>query len=75
MVLGQIESSVVVNVKYDDLSAAFDFVSCAAPMEHRAYMSIDTGTIYWISDSNSLEEDVIENEDQSACHRYRANAL
>jgi hypothetical protein len=45
---------------YDDLSAAFDFVSFAAPMEHQAFISLDTGTIYWISELNPLEEDVPE---------------
>ena len=47
-------------VKYEDLSAAFDFVSFAAPMEHHAYLSIDTGTIYWISELNPLDEEVPE---------------
>ena len=42
----------MVKVKYDDLSMAFDFVSFAGPMEHRAYVSLDTGTIYWISEAN-----------------------
>jgi hypothetical protein len=45
----------VVTVKYEDLSAAFDFVSFAAPMEHQAYISVDTGVIYWVSDANPLE--------------------
>jgi hypothetical protein len=48
----------VVAVKYEDLSAAFDFVSFAAPMEHQAYISIDTGTIHWISELDPLEEEV-----------------
>ena len=47
----------MVTVKYDDLSTAFDFVSFAAPMEHRAYVSLDTGAIYWISEMNPLEDD------------------
>jgi hypothetical protein len=47
-------------VKYEDLSAAFDFVSFAAPMEHQAYISIGTGTIYWISELSPLEEEVPE---------------
>jgi Uncharacterised protein family (UPF0158) len=45
-------------VKYEDLSAAFDFVSFGAPMEHQAYISLDTGAIYWVSESNPLDEDV-----------------
>jgi hypothetical protein len=61
----------VVAVKYEDLSAAFDFVSFAAPMEqeHQAYISIDTGTIYRISELNPLEEEVpedLETSDRSA---------
>jgi Uncharacterised protein family (UPF0158) len=57
-------------VKYEDLSAAFDFVSSAAPMEHQAYISIDTGTIYWISELNPLEEEVPE--DLETSDRYIA---
>lgn len=60
----------MVTVKYDDLSAAFDFVSFAAPMEHHAYVSIDTGTIYWISDANPLEEEIPE--DLETSERYIA---
>jgi hypothetical protein len=37
--------SEMVTVKYDDLSTAFDFVSFAGLMEHRAYVSLDTGAI------------------------------
>jgi hypothetical protein len=60
----------VVTVKYEDLSAAFDFVSFAAPMEHHAYVSIDTGTIYWISDANPLEEETPD--DLETSDRYIA---
>ncbi|HEV3217903.1 MAG TPA: hypothetical protein VGZ27_19410 [Vicinamibacterales bacterium] len=47
----------MVTTKYDDLSAAFDFVSFAAPMEHHAYVSLDTGAIYWVSELSPLEEE------------------
>ena len=57
-------------MKYEDLSAAFDFVSFAAPMEHQAYISIDTGTIYWISEVNPLEEEIPE--DLETSDRYIA---
>jgi hypothetical protein len=40
----------MVTVKFEDLSLAFDFVSSGAPMEHQAYVSLDTGKIYWVSD-------------------------
>jgi hypothetical protein len=48
----------MVSVKYEDISAAFDFVSSAAPMEHAAYVSLETGAIYWVSELNPLEEEV-----------------
>ena len=37
--------------------AAFDFVSFAAPFEHRAFVSLDTGAIYWISETSPLDEE------------------
>ena len=49
--------SEMVTVKYDDLSMAFDFVNFGRPTEHRAYVSLDTGAIYWISETNPIEED------------------
>ena len=60
----------MVTVKYEDLSAAFDFVSFAAPMEHQAYLSIDTGTICWISELNPLEEEIPD--DLETSDRYLA---
>ena len=61
----------VVTVKYDDLSAAFDFVSFAAPMEHRAYVSLDTGAIYWVSETNPIEEEDLP-DDLETSNRYIA---
>ena len=52
-------NSQMVTIKHDDLSLAFDFVSSGAPMEHRAYVSLDTGRIYWVSELNPLEEEEI----------------
>jgi hypothetical protein len=59
----------VVAIKYDDLSAAFDFVSFAAPMEHRAYVSLDTGKIYWISETSPIDEEDLP-EDLDTSDRY-----
>jgi hypothetical protein len=47
----------MVTVQFDDLSAAFDFVSFAAPFEHRAFVSLDTGAIYWISETSPIDEE------------------
>jgi hypothetical protein len=60
----------VVTVKYEDLSEAFDFVNFAAPMEHYAYISIDTGAIYWISEENPVDEELPE--DLETSDRYIA---
>ena len=60
----------MVTVKYDDLSLAFEFVSAGLPMEHNAYISIDTGQIYWISDLNPTEEEVPD--DLETSDRYIA---
>jgi hypothetical protein len=60
----------MVAVKYDDLLEAFDFVSSGAPMEHSAYISLDTGAIYWVSELNPLEEDVPDDLETST--RYLA---
>jgi hypothetical protein len=68
--MGESERAIVVTVKYEDLSAAFDFVSFAAPMEHLAYVSMDTGTIYWISEVNPLEEEIPD--DLETSDRYIA---
>jgi hypothetical protein len=58
-------------VKYDDLSAAFDFVNFAAPFEHRAFVSLDTGEIYWISEASSIEEEDLP-DDLETSDRYVA---
>jgi hypothetical protein len=61
--------SEMVTVKYDDLSMAFDFVSFAGPMDHRAYVSLETGAIYWISETNPIEEDELP-DDLETSDRY-----
>jgi hypothetical protein len=63
--------SEMVTVKYDDLSTAFDFVSFAGPMEHRAYVSLDTGAIFWISETNPIEEEELP-DDLETSDRYIA---
>ena len=59
----------MVTVKYDDLSAAFDFVSFGAPFEHRAFVSRDTGAVYWISETNPIEEEDLP-DDLETSDRY-----
>jgi hypothetical protein len=61
----------MVAVKLDDLSLAFDFVSYAAPAEHNAYVSLDTGKIYWTSDSSDAFDEEIP-DDPGTSDRYLA---
>jgi hypothetical protein len=60
----------VVAVKYYDLDLAFSFVNSGAPMEHSAYISIDSGQIYWVSDLNPIDEEVPD--DLETSDRYIA---
>jgi hypothetical protein len=59
----------MVPIKYEDLALAFDFVGSGAPMEHRAYVSLDRGTIYWVSEENPLEDEEVP-PDLEASDRY-----
>jgi hypothetical protein len=59
----------MVTVKYDHLWLAFDFVSSGAPTEHCAYVSLDTGRIYWMSELNPIEDEDIP-DDLETSDRY-----
>jgi hypothetical protein len=61
----------MVTIKYDDLSAAFDFVTFAAPFEHRAFVSLDTGAIHWISETTLIDEEDLP-DDLATPDRYIA---
>ena len=60
----------MVKIKYDDIESAFEFVSAGAPMEHNAYISLDTGQIHWVSDLTDNEEELPE--DRETSDRYLA---
>ncbi len=48
----------MVTVKFGELSHAFDFVGSAPVGENNAYVSLDTGEIFWTSEIDSLDEEV-----------------
>ena len=48
----------MVKVRYDELEEAFAFFSSGPPMGNAAYVSLDTGTIYWTSEFAPLDEEV-----------------
>lgn len=60
----------MVAVNRYDIELAFTFVNSGAPMEHNAYISLDTGEIYWVPDLNPLEEEVPD--DLETSDRYIA---
>ena len=55
----------MVTVTYEEISSAFEFVASGAPMEHSAYISLDTGQIYWVSELTSLDEELPDDLDTS----------
>jgi hypothetical protein len=50
---------------------AFDFVSYAAAMEHNAYVSLDTGKVWWTSDSSDAFDEELP-DDLETSDRYLA---
>lgn len=54
-----------VQIKFDDLLFAFEFVSSATPFENSAYINADTGEIFIISDALDEENDVPDDLDVS----------
>ena len=61
----------MVSVKRDDLSLAFDFVSSDAPLTHEAYICLDTGRIFWVSQLNPIDDEAVP-DDLGASDRYLA---
>ena len=60
-----------VTVNARELRDAFDFVSAGEAFDNSAYISLDTGKIYWRSTAADLEEEDLPNDiDES--DRYRA---
>jgi hypothetical protein len=58
----------MVTIEYDDLSLAFDFVRSGAPMEHRAFVSLESGKVYWVSELHPVDEE--ERPDDLDTGRY-----
>ncbi len=55
-------------IRYDDLLSAFDWVSAAAPSEHSAFVSRQTGRLHWASSSHHLEEELPEDIDDATLY-------
>jgi hypothetical protein len=64
-------STKTVSVNAEELRTTFEFVSFGAPLEHSAYICVDTGKIYCHSVSAGLEEEDLP-EDLETSDRYIA---
>jgi len=65
-------STRTVCVNAEELRTTFEFVSFGAPLEHSAYICVDTGKIYCHSLSAGLEEEEDLPEDLETSDRYIA---
>jgi hypothetical protein len=65
-------STKTVSVDAEELRTTFEFVSFGAPLEHSAYICIDTGKIYCHSLSAGLEEEEDLPEDLETSDHYIA---
>ena len=57
--------SSMLKIPYEELSMAFDFVSFDGVGTHAAYISLETGRIYWISEDSQADEEVPEDIEDS----------
>jgi len=64
-------STKTVSVNAEELRTTFEFVNFGAPLEHSAYICVDTGKIYWHSLLAGLEEEDLP-EDLETSDRYIA---
>jgi hypothetical protein len=60
----------MVPVKWSEFIDAFEFASSGAPLESRAFVNLDTGSLHLISDVVDLEEEIPE--DLEVSDRYLA---
>jgi hypothetical protein len=56
-------------VDFNHLELAYGFVSSPGYGEHHAYVSLDTGRIYWLSEEGAVEEEEVP-EDLETSERY-----
>ena len=52
-------------IRFSDIRDAFDYVSFGQPMEHAAYLCMETGRVYWHSEFGENEEPLPDDIDES----------
>lgn len=55
----------VATIRFPDLLDAFEFVSSSAPVEHSAFIDLDTGAIYYLSSEIDFEAELPDDLDTS----------
>ncbi len=65
-----LSENIMLTVNFAELRNAFEFVSSGSPDEQYAYICLDTGAIYWVSNTIELEEEVPD--DLETSDRYIA---
>ena len=55
----------MVAIQYAEICDAFEFASTGAPGEYNAYISLDTGQIYLVSELASMDEEVPKDLEES----------
>jgi hypothetical protein len=58
----------MITTNFTELRNAFEFVSSGSPSEQYAYICLESGAIYWVSNSIKLEEEVPD--DLTTSSRY-----
>ncbi len=58
----------MITTNFTELRNAFEFVSSGSPSKQYAYICLDSGAIYWVSNLIELEEDVPD--DLTTSNRY-----
>src|SRR5678815_1699781 len=61
----------MITIDYDDLEMAYEFVSSTGFIENAAYVSLDTGEIYYVSEDD-MDEEEDRPEDLETSDRYIA---
>lgn len=62
------EVTQIPTVKYSDLELAMQFVTGGSILDAHAYISRETGEIYWVSADSDAEDEIPDNVDD--CNRY-----
>ena len=58
----------MLNIDYDELEAAFYWVSASAPFDNAAYISKTSGKVFYASSSHDMEEELPDDYEDAALY-------